>query len=96
MRNRFFCEQAVLQFARKPCVFAPNPLQQHGSVLFLLVSIVRKDCLELHVLACISTLEECLTLGISGGAQGRPLDPVVRPEMAAYSTRMKAVDQYRE
>jgi hypothetical protein len=56
MRNRFFGEQVVFQFARKPWVFAPNPLQQHGSVLFLLISIVRNDHLEFDVLACISTL----------------------------------------
>src|ERR1035437_10460124 len=56
LRNSFFGEQVVFQFAGKFWVFTPNPLQQHGSVFFLLVSIVYKDRLEFHVLANISAL----------------------------------------
>ena len=56
MCDRFFGEQEVFELLGEYWVFAPNPLQQHGCMLLFLVSIMLKDCLELRVLAYISSL----------------------------------------
>lgn len=56
MRDGFLGEQVVLQLTGERGILAPDPLQHHGRMLLLLVSIVDKNGLEGRVLAGICPL----------------------------------------